>query len=154
MDGKISHAGDQAQGQRPARRISGLHERRGIAHETYQGPPQDKQTYYTQSEPKVQDDIMGMRCSRFVIVTLFDVVLVLRQELVEPDAEDWAWYGILPFVAYGAILGGAVGLPFDAHHAMFAIGGGVLLLTFIGIHNAWDIVTYLIAFDGGSSEEN
>src|SRR5690349_7316865 len=34
----------------------------------------------------------------------------------EPDAEDWAWYGILPFVAYGAILGGAVGLPFDAHH--------------------------------------
>ena len=68
----------------------------------------------------------------------------------EPDVEDWTWYAILPFVAYGAVLGGAAGLPFDAHHAMFAIGGGVLLLTFIGIHNAWDVVTFILIYDNDS----
>ncbi len=69
-----------------------------------------------------------------------------------PDAEDWTWYTILPFVAYAAIAGGAIAMPLDAHHALFAVGGGVLLLNFIGIHNSWDVVTYLIATDGGSSE--
>jgi len=64
----------------------------------------------------------------------------------EPDFEDWAWYAILPFLAYGAVLGGAVGLPLDAHHALFVVGGGVLLLTFIGIHNSWDVVTFLLVY--------
>jgi hypothetical protein len=30
------------------------------------------------------------------------------------------------------------------HEALFGIGGGTLLLLFIGIHNAWDSVAYLV----------
>jgi hypothetical protein len=60
------------------------------------------------------------------------------------DLEDWVWYIVLPFMAYGAIFGGAVvftaALPDKAD---FAIAGGVVLLIFIGIRNAWDVVTYL-----------
>ena len=60
-----------------------------------------------------------------------------------PDAEDWTWYTILPVVAYCAILGGAIALSRDLETAIYVIGGSVLLLTFIGIRNSWDVVTYL-----------
>jgi hypothetical protein len=59
------------------------------------------------------------------------------------DLEDWAWYTIVPFVAYGAIFGGAIALAAAPVHALFILAGGVVLLIFIGIRNAWDIVTYI-----------
>lgn len=68
----------------------------------------------------------------------------------DPDLEDWIWYTILPLLAYAAILAGAIFLVPIAVNAMFAFAIGVLLLTFIGIRNAWDIVTYIAA--GGADE--
>lgn len=59
------------------------------------------------------------------------------------DAEDWAWYNALPLLAYAAILTGAILLYKLPGDALFADGAGVMLLIFIGIHNAWDIVTYI-----------
>jgi hypothetical protein len=59
------------------------------------------------------------------------------------DLEDWTWYNVLPFVAYGAIFGGAIALERHAAEAMFAVAGGVVVLIFLGIRNAWDVVTYL-----------
>ena len=59
------------------------------------------------------------------------------------DLEDWAWYTILPFVAYGAISAGAIALSASPVQALFIVAGGVVLLIFIGIRNAWDIVTYI-----------
>ncbi|HEY5093971.1 MAG TPA: hypothetical protein VII69_02515 [Candidatus Eremiobacteraceae bacterium] len=59
------------------------------------------------------------------------------------DAEDWAWFSILPLVAYASIFAGAVDLPIDPAHALFVLALGAALLILIGIHNAWDIVTYI-----------
>jgi hypothetical protein len=59
------------------------------------------------------------------------------------DLEDWAWYAILPFVAYAALLAGAIALPAFAPKALFLIAAAIVLLIFSGIHNAWDTVTYL-----------
>jgi hypothetical protein len=59
-----------------------------------------------------------------------------------PDSEDWTWYTVLPAVAYGALLAGFAMLPLP-RDALFVVAGAVLLLIFIGIHNAWDIVTFL-----------
>ncbi|TAM78394.1 hypothetical protein EPN44_00995 [bacterium] len=66
-----------------------------------------------------------------------------RLSAYSPDLEDWTWYSILPFLAYAAILAGAIMLYAVSAQALFAIAGGVLLLIFIGIRNAWDIVTYI-----------
>ena len=66
-----------------------------------------------------------------------------RLRTYRPDLEDWIWYTVLPFVAYGTILAGAVMLSAIPVEALFALAGGVLLLIFIGIRNAWDIVTYI-----------
>jgi hypothetical protein len=61
-----------------------------------------------------------------------------------PDLEDWAWYTVLPFVAYGALLAAGIMLRSVPVDAMFALAAGATLLIFIGIHNAWDIVTYIV----------
>jgi hypothetical protein len=75
------------------------------------------------------------------------VRLILRTRgltMYSPDLEDWIWYMVMPFIAYAATLCGAMGLFVHPAAALFAIAGGVLLLVFIGIRNAWDVVTFLV----------
>jgi hypothetical protein len=57
--------------------------------------------------------------------------------------EDWIWHIILPPVSYGMVLAGAVSLSRHTHGSLFAIATASVLLLVIGIHNAWDTVTYL-----------
>jgi len=66
-----------------------------------------------------------------------------RQTLYKPVLEDWIWHGVLPFIAYGSLLVASVVVGHDPAPALFGIGGSALLLLFIGIHNAWDAVTYV-----------
>lgn len=76
-----------------------------------------------------------------------------RLSTYTPDAEDWAWFSVLPFVAYGAILGGAIALRLSPVDAMFALATGIVGLIFIGIRNAWDVVTYLAVGSGDPPTE-
>jgi hypothetical protein len=66
-----------------------------------------------------------------------------RLTVYTPDVEDWAFYTILPLLAYLTVVGGAFALPRAPVGALFAIAGATLLLIFIGIRNAWDVVTYV-----------
>jgi hypothetical protein len=66
-----------------------------------------------------------------------------RQTDYQPVAEDWIFHTILPIVAYSSIVGGALTLLTHTGGALFAIAAATLLLVFIGIHNAWDTVTWL-----------
>lgn len=59
------------------------------------------------------------------------------------DAEDWTWYGLLPLLAYLAVLGGALSLRSHGAGAIFALAGASLFLIFIAIRNAWDTVTFI-----------
>lgn len=67
----------------------------------------------------------------------------LRLTSYRPDLEDWTWFTFAPFVAYAAILAGAMLLHVLPAKALFVIGGAVVLLLFIGIRNSWDVVTYM-----------
>jgi len=66
-----------------------------------------------------------------------------RQTSYKPVFEDWLWYTALPLIAYGSFLIGGILLPWRSDSALFAIGGATVLLLFVGIHNAWDTVTYI-----------
>jgi hypothetical protein len=59
------------------------------------------------------------------------------------DGEDWAFYTVLPMLAYCAVFFGACFLPFATQASIFTCAGAVVGLIFIGIRNAWDVVTYL-----------
>jgi hypothetical protein len=66
-----------------------------------------------------------------------------RTESYTPDLEDWIWYAALPILAYTILFAGAILLHHHTLLALFLIAATSLMLLFIGIHNAWDSVTYL-----------
>jgi pyridoxamine 5'-phosphate oxidase-like protein len=67
-----------------------------------------------------------------------------RQTIYVPVLEDWIWYNVLPLIAYAALLVAAVLLQRYPAPSLFVMGGTALLLLFVGIHNAWDTVTYIV----------
>src|SRR5947209_7634589 len=76
------------------------------------------------------------------------VIIVLRrarrQTDYQPVLEDWLWHTVLPLVSYTALVVAAILLLGNAVPALFVIAAATVLLLFIGIHNAWDTVTYLV----------
>lgn len=66
-----------------------------------------------------------------------------RQKDYRPDAEDWFWYIILPVIAYATLLVAAILLAAHPINSLFTIATISLLLLIVGIHNAWDTVTYV-----------
>jgi hypothetical protein len=76
-----------------------------------------------------------------------------RQKGYTPVFEDWLWHAALPVVAYGALTGGALGLTSREHESLLVIGAATLLLLFIGIHNAWDTVTFIALTRGEQRRE-
>jgi hypothetical protein len=76
-----------------------------------------------------------------------------RQTLYQPEFEDWLFHSILPCVAYTALIASAsAGFLFE-RRAQFGVAAATLLLLFIGIHNAWDAVTYHVFVQRRESKE-
>jgi hypothetical protein len=75
------------------------------------------------------------------------VVIVIRRARRQTDytpvLEDWLWHAVFPLVSYIALVLAAILLPGNPVPALFVIAAATVLLLFIGIHNAWDTVTYL-----------
>jgi hypothetical protein len=65
------------------------------------------------------------------------------QDDYAPVFEDWAWHVALPLLAYAALLAAAVLLRSHDQPALFVVAGASLLLMYIGIHAAWDTVTFI-----------
>jgi hypothetical protein len=66
-----------------------------------------------------------------------------RQRDYRPVLEDWIWHAALPMVAYAALVHAGIQLSRVSADALYIVGGSALLLVFVGIHNAWDTVTYV-----------
>ena len=75
---------------------------------------------------------VGVVIRRARLQTLYQLVL-----------EDWVWHVALPLIAYAALAAAAFTLARHVLVSLFVVGGTALLLLFIGIHNAWDTVTYI-----------
>jgi hypothetical protein len=73
------------------------------------------------------------------------------QQDYEPVLEDWLWHVALPFIAYAALLI-ASALLRTHERPLFVVAGASLALLFVGIHAAWDTVSY-IATQGDQHEQ-
>ena len=56
--------------------------------------------------------------------------------------EDWLCHAVLPFAAYATLAASACAARKHPTECLFGVATAALLLLFIGIHNAWDAVTY------------
>jgi hypothetical protein len=75
------------------------------------------------------------------------------QSAYKPEFEDWLFHVLLPFTAYVVLAIAALSAPGHLRHALFAVAAAVLLLLFIGIHNAWDAVTYHVFVHGPNHQK-
>ncbi len=85
--------------------------------------------------------LTGLWGASYVLIVLRRVH---RQTHYHPVLEDWLWHTILPLVSYTAFVVAAILLSLYPVPSLFAIAAGMVLLLFIGIHNAWDNVTYIV----------
>jgi hypothetical protein len=76
------------------------------------------------------------------IVYVAAVTRRLGKVSYKPGFEDWLFHALLPFVAYVTLLTSAFAARTHTRGALFGVAGVALLLLFVGIHNAWDAVTY------------
>jgi hypothetical protein len=76
-----------------------------------------------------------------------------RQVQYRPVLEDWLCHVILPPVGYVTVLIAAVALPQRPVPALFGIAAVVVLFLVLGLHNAWDIVTYLTFAQASANDE-
>ena len=72
------------------------------------------------------------------------VVRARRQQNYKPVLEDWIWHTLLPLTAYSMILIAVLLAGLHAQGSLFAVATAALGLLFIGIHNAWDTVVWIV----------
>ena len=80
---------------------------------------------------------------------VYEVIVIRRmraQTIYKPEFEDWLFHVLLPFVAYGTLVGFALATRSCLRIALFGVAAAALLLLLIGIHNSWDAVTYHVFF--------
>ena len=87
--------------------------------------------------------VLGVCGAAGVVYGVIVVIRARRQTEYRPVFEDWLWHTVLPLIAYALLLVAAVMLRSYPERVLFVIAATALLLLFIGIHNAWDTVTYI-----------
>jgi hypothetical protein len=88
-----------------------------------------------------------------IVYGLVTILRAVRQSDYKPVFEDWVWHTVLPFVSYAAILLGSIRLTREPLTALFTLAGAAMLLLFVGIHNAWDTVTYVVTTQAPARKE-
>jgi hypothetical protein len=76
---------------------------------------------------------------------VYEVIVARRmrvQSVYKPVFEDWLFHVVLPLAAYATLAVMAFEAGPHLRGALFGIGAAAMLLLFVGIHNAWDAVTY------------
>ena len=91
---------------------------------------------------------VGISWALVGVIGIVYAVIVFRrmrkQKIYQPVFEDWLFHVLLPLVAYAKLTIAAYMVRSDGRRALFVVGAAALLLLFVGIHNAWDAVTYSV----------
>jgi hypothetical protein len=69
---------------------------------------------------------------------------IQRQSAFKPEFEDWLFYAALPIVAYALLIASTVVGLWQPDASLYCAAIPIVLLLVIGIHNAWDSVTYYV----------
>jgi len=87
--------------------------------------------------------VLGICGAAGVVYALSVIRHASRTTGYRPDLEDWMWYVVLPLGTYVALLVSGIEFATYPTTSLFEIAAISLVLLFIGIHNAWDTVTFV-----------
>jgi hypothetical protein len=76
-------------------------------------------------------------------LSTFITVKVVRTDMTN-YVEDYLAYGVLPSVAYLALLAAAVSIYLEKEFGLDALAGALLLLAVVSIRNAWDLTLTMV----------
>jgi hypothetical protein len=98
------------------------------------------------SAPWQAFSIIGLLLGLLGLGMVSYLIVIMRQMKhipnYQPDLHDWLWYMVFPFISYIALIVAAVALPSKPMMGLYIISAAMVALLFLGIHNAWDLVTY------------
>jgi hypothetical protein len=104
---------------------------------------------------------LGIPATLIAIVGVLGLVYAIgvmrrtrRLTTYTPDLEDRVWYVAMPLLVYLAVVVGAVLLLTAERAGLYTIAATALGLIFMGIRNAWDVVTYVAIIDPQSDESD
>lgn len=91
------------------------------------------------------DSVAGAFGAVGVIGLIYVLVVAGRirsQTAYKPLKYDWIYHFVLPLIGHVLLIAAAVAALSHEYEALFGVAAASLLLLFVGIHNAWDAVTY------------
>jgi hypothetical protein len=91
--------------------------------------------------------LLGVTGFMGLIYILITAHRMRKQLAYEAQPEDWVFHAAFPFFAYALLVLSAYISLHEIFYGLFGVGATALLLLFIGIHNTWDALTYIV-FDG------
>lgn len=80
-----------------------------------------------------------------VVYTGIVIRRMQKQAVYTPESEDWLFHALLPLLSYVILALSAFAAVSHIRPALFGVAVSVMLLLFIGIHNAWDAIFYHVA---------
>jgi hypothetical protein len=86
---------------------------------------------------------LGLFGAGLVIYFIIVMQRMRRMPNYQTTVSDWLWYLALPLGAYLALVVAALMLPTNPNVGLYIIGTATIVLLFLGIHNAWDLVIFL-----------
>ena len=85
---------------------------------------------------------LGLVLSLLGLAVVVYLIIVVRRMRHVPDyptpLKDWLWYMVFPLGANIAVIVAAIALSTDPSLALSIISLAMVVLLFLGIHNAWD----------------
>jgi len=86
---------------------------------------------------------LGVFCLAGVIYSLTVLRHARKQTDYRPEFSDWMWFVVWPMLSHAALAAMAALMLSHVQIALFGVGAVTLFVLSIGIHNAWDTVTYV-----------
>lgn len=88
-----------------------------------------------------------------VVVSIVISVWVVRTELTQ-YLSDYFAYGLLPVVAYLALLVASIMIYLGRDYALEVLAGGLLLLLIVNVRNAWDLTLSMVRRHAGERPQD
>jgi hypothetical protein len=89
-----------------------------------------------------------------VVYALIVARRLKTQKLYKPVFEDWLFHVVLPIAAYSMLAVSALMARAYGRPAMFLTGFATLVFLFVGIHNAWDAITWHVFVDRSGKRQH